>query len=57
VVEHVGLCIEHGVQCRFVSIEIGNEHFDFALRIQGTYLPNCLGPVGRAAIGQVVAVY
>ena len=56
-IEHVRLCVEHGVECCFVAVEIRNQHFDLALGIQGTYLSNRLGPVCGAAIRQIVPIH
>src|SRR5690242_21309236 len=52
----VGLSVEHGVECRFIAVEVGDQDFDFAVGIHGAHLPDRLGPVCSAAIRQIVAV-
>ena len=56
VIQHVGLRVEHRVERRFVAIEIRNQNFDFAVRIQRAHLANRLGPVSGAAVRQIVAI-
>src|SRR6185369_2448056 len=50
------LRVEHSVQRRFVAVEVGYEHFNFAFRVERAHLANRLGPVGGAAVGEIVAV-
>src|SRR5215213_1352797 len=56
VVKHVRLCVEHGVECGFVAVEVRNQNFDFAIGIESTYLSNRFSPVCGAAVRQIVAI-
>ena len=56
VVQDVRPRVEHRAQRRFVSLEIGNQHFDAAAGIARARLRDRSREVRRAAVRQVVAI-
>ncbi len=57
VIQYVGPRVQHIVQRRFVAVEIRDQNFDFALRVQFPHTCDRLGPVHRPAICEVVAIH
>src|SRR6185369_7705297 len=57
VIEHVRLSVENGVERGFVAVEVWNQHLDFAVGIRSADLANRFGPVGGAAVWEIVAVH
>ena len=56
VVEHVGPGLEHRPQRPFVALEIGNQHFDAAVRAPRLDRANRRGERARAEVRQIVAI-
>ena len=56
VVEDVGPASSTASQRRFHALEVGNQHFDPAVRNPGARLPDRLDEHRRAAVGEIVAV-
>ena len=57
VVQQVGTGIEHGLERRLRSLEIGNEHFHAHARAPAAYGPDRLRKDRRAAVGPLVPVH
>ena len=56
-IEHVGFRVEHRIERGFIAVEIGNQYFDLAVRIERAHGFNGRGPVCGAPVRQVVAIY
>jgi hypothetical protein len=48
--------LQHIVQGRFVAVEIGDQNFNLAGRVEFANFSDRLGPVHRTAVGEVVAI-
>ena len=56
VIEDVRLRIQNRIERRFIAVEIRNQHFNAAFRIERAHLPHSFRPVGSATVRQIVTV-
>src|SRR5215210_5847401 len=56
VIKDIWLGVEHSIERRFVTVKIRDQNFDLAFGTERAYLANRLGPVGCAAVRQIVAI-